>query len=407
MGVVIAGYARTPFCRYNGALASVPATELGAHAIRAALDRAGVPAGAVERVFAGQVLQGLAGQNPARQAAAGAGIPLTVPATTLNAVCLSGIEAVATGAALIEAGRAGVVVAAGMESMSLAPHAWRGARAGARYGAVELLDTLEHDGLTDAFEHRSMGASTEDGNAGLGLDRAAQDVWAARSHHLAAASADFLAEEIAPMAPPETSRRRPGEPETCRRQPGEMMVADDGVRPATTAEVLAGLRPAFAPGGTITAGNASPLTDGAAALVLMSDAAAAAHGVTPLARVLASAMVAGPDVRLHHQPAAAVRAALAQLGAAPGDLLRVEINEAFAAVALASASDLGVDHRIVNVHGGAIALGHPIGASGARLVGTLARQLHALAATQPGATQLGAAALCGGGGQGSAIILGA
>jgi acetyl-CoA C-acetyltransferase len=383
VSVVIAGYARTPFVRYTGGFAKVPAAELGAHAARAALARAGVRADAVQRVFAGQVLQGLAGQNPARQAAVAAGIPFGTPAITVNAVCLSGVEAVTAGAALIESGRADIVVAIGMESMSLAPHAWRGSRAGARYGAVEMLDTLEHDGLTDAFEKRSMGASTEAGNTDLHLDRAGQDAWAARSHQFAAASREFLAGEIEPFA----VRDR-------------VLDSDDGVRPDTTVEGLAKLRPAFAGDGTITAGNASQLTDGAAAIVLMSDTAAAAHGVTPLARVLAASMVAGPDVRLHLQPANAIRAALKDLGALPTALGRVEINEAFASVALASVDALGVDADIVNVHGGAIALGHPIGASGARIVGTLARQLH-----EPGVSGLGAAGICGGGGQGSAIIL--
>ena len=383
MNAVIGGYARTPFIRYTGDLARIPAAELGAHAARAALAHAGVPADAVHRVVAGQALQGLAGQNPARQAAVAAGIPLSVPAITVNAVCLSGLEAVTAGTALIESGRADIVVAIGMESMSLAPHAWRGGRAGTRYGMIEILDTLEHDGLTDAFEHRSMGASTETGNPGLGLARATQDAWAARSHQLAAASREFLAGEIEPI----TVRDR-------------ILDSDNGVRPDSTAEVLAQLRPVFAADGTITAGNSSQLTDGAAALVLMSDTAAAAHRTVPLARVLASAMVAGPDVRLHHQPATAIRAALKHLGAVPSALRRVEINEAFAAVALASTEALAVDPAIVNVHGGAIALGHPIGASGTRIVGTLARQL-----SEPGDGRLGAAAICGGGGQGSAVIL--
>ncbi|WP_328474304.1 acetyl-CoA C-acyltransferase [Actinoplanes sp. NBC_00393] len=381
MNAVIVGYARTPFARYTGALAQIPAAELGAHATRAALTRAGVSADAVQRVFAGHVLQGLAGQNPARQAAVAAGIPLSAPATTVNAVCLSGLEAVVAGAAVIEAGRADIVVALGMESMSLAPHAWHG-RAGTRYGAAEMLDTLEHDGLTDAFEHRSMGALTEAGNAALHLDRAGQDTWAVRSHQRAAAARTFLAAEIEPF----TVRDR-------------NLDTDDGVRPDTTVQTLTGLRPAFGGHGTITAGNSSQLTDGAAALVLMSAAAAASHGVTPLARILASAMVAGPDLHLHHQPAHAIRAALTQLGAKPGDLGRIEINEAFAAVAVATTDALDADPANVNVHGGAIALGHPIGASGARIVGTLARQLR-----EPGADGLGAAAICGGGGQGSAVI---
>jgi acetyl-CoA C-acetyltransferase len=383
MSVVIAGYARTPFLRFTGGFAKTTAVELGAHAARAALARAGIPAAAVQRVLAGQVLQALAGQNPARQAAVAAGVPLEVPATTINAVCLSGLEAVAAGAALIESGRAGVVVAIGMESMSLAPHAIRGSRAGTKYGAIGMLDTLEHDGLTDAFENRSMGASTEAGNTELKIDRSRQDAWAARSHQAAAASRAFLAAEIEPF--PVRDRT---------------LDADDGIREGAGVDTLAGLRPAFAGDGTITAGNSSPITDGAAALVLMSDTEAAAHGVTPLARILSSAMVAGPDVRLHLQPANAVHAALRPLGRKPADLARIEINEAFASVAVASVDALAVDPGIVNVHGGAIALGHPIGASGARIAGTLARQL-----LEAGPGALGAAAICGGGGQGSALIL--
>ncbi|MEU4620772.1 acetyl-CoA C-acyltransferase [Actinoplanes sp. NPDC023801] len=383
MSVVVAGYARTPFLRFTGGFAKITAVELGAHAARAALARAGVPAAAVQRVLAGQVLQALAGQNPARQAAVAAGIPLEVPATTINAVCLSGLEAVSAGAALIESGRADIVVAIGMESMSLAPHAVRGSRAGTKYGAIGMLDTLEHDGLTDAFENRSMGASTEAGNTELKLDRPRQDAWAARSHQVAAASRAFLAAEIEPF--PVRDRT---------------LDADDGIRAGTTADVLAALRPAFTADGTITAGNSSPITDGAAALVLMSDTEAAVRGVTPLARILSSAMVAGPDVRLHLQPANAVHAALRPLGRKPADLIRIEINEAFASVVVASIDVLAVDPDVVNVHGGAIALGHPIGASGARIVGTLARQL-----TEAGTGTLGAAAICGGGGQGSAIIL--
>ncbi|HEY0248024.1 MAG TPA: acetyl-CoA C-acyltransferase, partial [Gryllotalpicola sp.] len=378
---VIAEYARTPFAKYTGALATVPATDLGAHAVRAALSRAGIDPASVQRVYGGQVLQGLAGQNPARQAGVGGGIAFTVPAITVNAVCLSGLEAVIHGAALIEAGDADVVVALGMESMSLAPHAFP-ARAGTRYGAIEFVDTMDHDGLTDAFEHVSMGSSTEVGNERLHLDRAAQDAWAARSHQRAAASREFLAGEIEPIEVP-------------GRRGGTVVAEDDGIRPETTVETLGALRASFRPDGTITAGNASQITDGAAALVLMSEAAAARTGATPIARVLAAALVAGPDIQLHHQPSNAIAAALAKIGADASALARVEINEAFASVALASVDALGVDPDIVNVHGGAIALGHPIGASGARLAGTLARQLH-----EPGVAGLGAAALCGGGGQG-------
>ncbi|GAA2234673.1 acetyl-CoA C-acyltransferase [Herbiconiux moechotypicola] len=389
MSVVIAGYARTPFAKYCGRFAAVPATELGAAAIRAALDRAGVEPGDVDRVLAGQVLQAAAGQNPARQAAVAAGIPLTVPALTLNAVCLSGTEAIISGARLIEAGEADIVVAAGQESMSLAPHAWPGSRAGMRYGAIEFIDTLEHDGLTDAFERRSMGVSTEERNDGLSLSRHDQDAWAAASHARLAASAEFQRGEIAPF---ELAGRR-GAVTTID--------TDDGLRADTTIETLAALRPAFGSGGTITAGNSSQITDGAAAVVLMSERIAAERtDLTPLARIVATATVAGPDVTLHAQPAQAIAAALARAGRSAGELSAVEINEAFAAVAVHSTRLLGVDPEIVNRHGGAIALGHPIGASGTRIVGTLARILN-----QTGPRALGASGICGGGGQGAAVLL--
>lgn len=386
MKALIAGYARTPFVRFNGAFASVPATELGAHAAKAALERAGVPDSEIQRVFAGQVLQGGAGQNPARQSAVGAGIGLNVPALTLNAVCLSGTEAVVAAARMINAGEADVVVAIGQESMSLAPHVQR-ARAGTKYGAIELIDTLEYDGLTDAFEKRSMGSSTEDGNTSLKITREAQDAISARSHQLAAASAEYHAGEIAPFT---ISSRR-----------GDTVVsADDGIRAETTVESLGKLRPAFAKDGTITAGNASQITDGAAALVLVSPAAAERLGLSPIAEVVSHALVAGPDVTLHDQPANAILAALEGTGIAPADLKAVEINEAFAAVGARSTATLGIDPEIVNTHGGAIALGHPIGASGARIIGTLARELAAL-----GSGSVGATGICGGGGQGSAVVL--
>lgn len=387
MSVVIVGYARTPFVKFNGQFASVPATELGAIAIRAALSRAGVSAADVDQVIGGQVLQGGAGQNPARQSAVGAGIPFEVPAITINAVCLSGTEAIVSGVRLINAGEAEIVVALGQESMSMAPHAWSGSRAGARYGAIELIDTLDHDGLTDAFEHRSMGSSTEERNPGLGLTRAEQDEWAASSHQRLAASTVELAEEIVPVEVP--GRR------------GVIVVSqDDGLRADTTPETLGGLRAAFGASGTITAGNSSQITDGAAAIVLMSESAAAARGVPAMARVLAHAFVAGPDVSLHAQPANAILAALVKASRAATDLAAVEINEAFAAVAVHSTRELGVDPKIVNAHGGAIALGHPIGASGTRIVGHLARRLAAA-----GSGSVGAAGICGGGGQGSAMIL--
>lgn len=384
---LIAGYARTPFTKFTGQLAAQPATVLGAHAVKAALAHAGVAAEEVEAVVAGQVLQAGAGQNPARQTAVGAGIGMNVPAITLNAVCLSGAEAVAQAARLIRAGEADVVVAVGQESMSLAPHVTQ-LRAGTKYGTAQLIDTVDHDGLSDAFDQVAMGALTETGNVPLKLTRAEQDEFAAASHERAAASAEFFAGEIAPFT---VSSRR-----------GETVVAaDDGVRPGTTAETLAGLRPAFATDGTITAGNASQITDGAAALVLVSDTAAARLGLTPLARVEATALVAGPDTHLHSQPARAIAAALAKLpDVSAADLAVVEINEAFAAVGVQSTRELEIDPAIVNPHGGAIALGHPIGASGARIVGTLARQL-----AERGTGSLGAIGICGGGGQGTAVVL--
>ena len=387
MGVVIVGYARTPFVKFNGLFATKTAAALGAVAISSALTRAGVAADDVDHVFAGQVLQGGAGQNPARQAAVGAGIPLGVPAITLNAVCLSGIEAVVSGVRLITSGEAEIVVAVGQESMTLAPHAWPGSRRGSRYGAVEMLDTMEHDGLTDAFDGRSMGSSTDERNADLGLTRADQDQWAAASHQRLASSMSFLAEEIAPVVVP-------------GRLGATVVSEDDGLRAGTTEQTLGELRSAFSSSGTITAGNSSQITDGAAAVVLMSEAAAARKGIPAIARVLAHAFVAGPDVSLHAQPANAIKAALTKASCEVSELVAVEINEAFAAVSLHSTRELAIDPSMVNAHGGAIALGHPIGASGTRIVGHLARRLAAA-----GAGSIGAAGICGGGGQGSAVIL--
>lgn len=386
--VLIAGYARTPFAKFTGQLAALPATALGAHAAGAALRRAGIAPDEVDQVIVGQVLQAGAGQNPARQTAVGAGVPLTVPAITLNAVCLSGMEAVAQAARLIRAGEADVVVAVGQESMTLAPHVAQ-IRGGTKFGSSELRDTVEHDGLSDAFDRAAMGALTEQGNGPLGLTRAEQDAFAAASHRRAAEAAEFRADEIEPITL--TSRR------------GDTVIADDdGVRPDTTPESLAALRPSFAQDGTITAGNASQITDGAAALVLISATAAERLELTPMASVEATAFVAGPDTHLHAQPARAIDAALVKTddAASAGELAVVEINEAFAAVGVQSARELGLDPEIVNPGGGAIALGHPIGASGARIVGTLARRL-----AQAGPGTLGAAGICGGGGQGSAVIL--
>ena len=386
MSALIAGYARTPFTRFTGQLAAQPATVLGAHAVRAALANAGVTAEQVDSVVAGQVLQAGAGQNPARQTAVAAGIPLRVPAITLNAVCLSGAEAVSQAVRLIAAGEAEIVVAVGQESMSLAPHVIP-LRAGTKYGTAALVDTVDRDGLSDAFDQVAMGALTEQGNTPLALTRAEQDAFAAASHQRAAAATEFFAGEIAPFT---VSSRR-----------GDTVVsADDGIRADTTEATLAGLRPAFSADGTITAGNASQITDGAAALVLVSESAATRLGLAPIARVEATAFVAGPDTHLHSQPARAISAALAKTDAGVSDLAAVEINEAFAAVGVQSTRELGLDPAIVNAHGGAISLGHPIGASGARIIGTLARQLAEL-----GAGSLGAVGICGGGGQGSAVVL--
>lgn len=389
--VVIIGAARTPFARLNGALASQPATTLGGHAIAAALAQAPITGEDVDAVFLGQVLQAGAGQNPARQAAlgGGAGAGARAHASAINKVCLSGLSAVIDAARLIRTGEAQVVVAGGMESMSQAPHLLPGSRAGWPYGDRTAVDHLAYDGLTDATDQVSMGALTEHGSAGLAgtdLSRRAQDAWAAASHQRAAAATDTgrFAAEIAPVTVP--SRRSETE-----------VSSDEGIRPGTTADTLAALRPAFADDGAITAGNASQLTDGAAALVLTTRARAEADGADVLVTVRACGQVAGPDNSLHTQPSHAIAQALGRAGWAAGDLAQVEINEAFAAVVLASITDLAVPPELVNPNGGAIALGHPIGASGARLVVHLA---HAL---QSG--QRGAAGLCGGGGQGEALLL--
>lgn len=386
MSAYIAGYARTPFTKFTGQLATEAAVDLGAHAVKAALERAGISAGDVDQLIAGQVLQAGAGQNPARQTAIGAGIGFNKPAQTLNVVCLSGTEAISQANRLINAGEAEVVVAVGQESMSQAPHV-AGLRTATKYGAANFQDTVDHDGLTDAFERIPMGTLTDQGNSTLGLDRCEQDTYAAQSHQRAAQHRAFLAEEIAPY--------------TVKTRRGETVIEhDDGVRGDATAESLGKLRPAFTPDGTVTAGNASQITDGAAAVVLVSEAAVERLGLKPIAQIEATAFVAGPDVQLHSQPANAIRTALEKTGYDTAELKVVEINEAFASVSLQSAKDLGIELDTVNQRGGAIALGHPIGASGARIVGTLARQL-----AEAGAGSVGAAGICGGGGQGSAIIL--
>jgi acetyl-CoA C-acetyltransferase len=386
---VIVGGARTPIGRLLGSLSGFTGAQLGGLAIKAALERAGVAGDRVDYVIMGQVLQAGEGQIPARQAAVAAGIPMTVPALSVNKVCLSGLDAIALAAQLIRAGEFDVVVAGGMESMSQAPHLLPGSRRGFKYGATELVDSMALDGLTDAFDQVSMGESTERHNGRLGISRQEQDAFAARSHQLAARAIKdgVLADEIAPVQIPQ----RRGEP--------LVVDTDEGVRADTTAESLAGLKPAFAADGTITAGSASQISDGACALVLMSAEAAAAAGATVLAEVGAHGVVAGPDNSLHSQPSRAIQRALDKAGLTTADLDLVEINEAFAAVAIQSMRDLGIAQDKVNVDGGAIAIGHPLGASGARIA------LHLVQALRRRGGGLGAAALCGGGGQGDALLL--
>ena len=386
---VITGGARTAIGRLLGSLKDFPAAQLGGIVIKAAVERSGITADQADYVIMGQVLQAGAGQNPARQAAVAAGLPMSVPAMTINKVCLSGLESIALAAQLIRAGEFDIVVAGGMESMTGAPHLLPGARAGYKYGSVEVLDSMARDGLTDAFDQSPMGELTDRHNSRLGIGRAEQDEFAARSHQRAAAAAKdgLLASEIVGVPVPQ----RRGEP--------VIFDADEGIRPETTAEALSGLRQAFTPDGTITAASASQISDGACAVVLMSAEAAAAHGAPVLATVGAHGTVAGPDTSLQSQPSAAIQRALAKDGRSTADLDLVEINEAFAAVAIQSMRELGIGPDLVNVNGGAIALGHPIGASGARITLHLAYEL-----SRRGGG-LGAAALCGGGGQGSALLL--
>ncbi|WP_434993378.1 acetyl-CoA C-acetyltransferase [Arthrobacter sp. Ld5] len=387
--VVLVGGARTPLGRLNGQLASFTAVDLGARAIAGALERAGVDPSAVDAVIMGHVVQAGCGQNPARQSAVKAGIPWNVPAVTLNKVCLSGLTAVIDAARLIRSGEARVVVAGGQESMTRGPHLLPGSRQGWTYGSLQALDSVAHDGLTDAFDDESMGASTERGNVRLEIDRTAQDGVAAASHQRAAAATDsgVLAEEIVPV----TVRQRRGD--------DVVLTSDEGIRPTTTVESLAKLRPAFNPDGAITAGNSSPLSDGAAALVVTTRAYAEEHGLPVLAVVGRPGQVAGPDNTLHSQPAAAIRQALDRAGWSAADLDFIEINEAFGSVAVQSLKDLDYPLEQCNIHGGAIALGHPIGASGARLA------LHAAMELARRGTGRTAVSLCGGGGQGEALLL--
>ncbi|MGH2274962.1 MULTISPECIES: acetyl-CoA C-acetyltransferase [Microbacterium] len=387
--VVIVAAARTPQGRLLGQLAPFTAVQLGSFAVTGALTQGGIPAGAVDAVIVGQVLPAGSGQNPARQVAIGAGIGWDVPAHSVNKVCLSGLTAVIDAARMIRLGDARVVVAAGMESMTRAPHLMMNSRSGWKYGSVEVLDHMALDGLTDAYEHDSMGASTERLNPTYQLTRTQQDHVAALSHQRAAAAqaAGVFDGEIVPIEVPQ----RKGEP--------LRLTADEGVRPETTIETLAALRPAFAEGGTITAGNSSPISDGASAVVLTTRAHADDQGWTVLAAVGASGQVAGPDNSLHAQPAHAIEVAVQKHGITVGDLDLIEINEAFGAVVAASTARLGVSEEIVNIHGGGIAIGHPIGASGNRLV---VHVVHELVRRGSG---IAAVALCGGGGQGDALII--
>ncbi|MCP8998367.1 acetyl-CoA C-acetyltransferase [Pseudarthrobacter sp. RMG13] len=387
--VVILAGARTPQGRLNGQLASFTAVELGAHAIRSAIEASGVEAGQVDAVIMGQVLQAGAGQNPARQSAIGAGIGWNVPTVTINKVCLSGLTAVIDAARMIRSGDATVVVAGGQESMTRAPHVLPGSRQGWTYGAIQALDVAAHDGLTDAFDGQSMGLSTETKNLTLGIDRTSQDNVAAHSHQRAALAAKngVFDDEIAPIS----VKQRKGDP--------VVVSTDEGVRPNTSIETLAGLKAAFVTDGTITAGNSSPLSDGASALVLTSRQFAEDNGLDYLAVVGKPGQVAGPDNSLHSQPSHAIKSALDRAGWTTADLDFIEINEAFGSVAVQSLKDLDYPLEKCNIHGGAIALGHPIGASGARLA------LHAAHELKRRGSGKAAVSLCGGGGQGEALLL--
>ncbi|WP_370181678.1 acetyl-CoA C-acetyltransferase [Rhodococcus wratislaviensis] len=387
--VIVAG-ARTPVGRLTGSLASLSGSDLGGIAIKGALDKAGVAPELVEYVIMGQVLTAGAGQIPARQAAVNAGIPMSVPALTVNKVCLSGLDAIALADQLIRAGEFDVVVAGGQESMSQAPHLLPNSRSGFKYGDTTLVDHLAYDGLYDIFTEQAMGALTEDRNANTDkIGREEQDAFAAASHQRAAAAwkNGLFDDEVVPVTIPQ----RRGEP--------LVVTEDEGIRADTTAESLSKLRPAFSKDGTVTAGSASQISDGAAAVVVMSKAKAEELGLEWLAEIGAHGVVAGPDSTLQQQPANAIGKACTREGLDPSALDLVEINEAFAAVGIESTRQLGVDPSRVNVNGGAIAIGHPLGMSGARVVLHLALELK----RRGGGT--GAAALCGGGGQGDALIL--
>ena len=389
--VVVIGYARTPVGRFGGGLASLSAAALGGHAIAGSIAAAGIDADAVDYVVMGHVLQAGQGQITARQAAVAGGIGMDVASETINKVCLSGMTAISRARDLVRLGEFDVVVAGGMESMSTAPYVLDKARFGYRMGDGTLTDVMMHDGLTCAFDGCAMGLATDNyqRDKGLEITREQQDEWSARSHERAAAAWKDGAfdGEVLPVDVPQ----RKGDPVTVSE--------DEGIRPGTTAESLGGLRPAFDRDGSITAGNASQISDGAASLVLASRAAAERLGATPLATITSWGTVAGPDASLHLQPANAIRDAAARVDLDPSAFDLYEINEAFASVAIASTRDLGVGEDQVNVNGGGVALGHPIGCSGARIVVTLINELR----RRGGGT--GAAALCGGGGQGDALTL--
>jgi acetyl-CoA C-acetyltransferase len=389
-GSVIVAGARTPIGKLSGALASFSAMDLGGFAIAAALERAGITPEQVEYVFMGQVLQAGQGQITARQAAVKAGIPMTVPATTVNKVCLSGLNTIHLADLAIQAGEADIVVAGGMESMTRAPHLLPEARAGYRLGDGKLVDAMMYDGLFCAFDVCAMGEGTEKYTAAAdGITRDRQDAFAATSHERASAAQKEgrFADEIVNVSVPQ----RKGDP--------IVVETDEGVRPGTSAESLGKLRPAFAADGTITAGNASQISDGGAAVIVMSKAKADELGVTPIGEIVSYGQVAGPDASLLTQPSRAINQALSRAGKSVSDVDLFELNEAFAAVGLASMDDLGITEEISNVNGGAISLGHPIGMSGTRLAITILNELKRRGGG------LGAVALCGGGGQGDAMLL--
>jgi len=388
-GSVIVAGARTPIGKLSGALAGFTAMDLGGFAIASAMERAGIAADQVDYVLMGQVLQAGQGQITARQAAVKAGIPMTVPATTVNKVCLSGLNTIYLADQMINAGEADIVVAGGMESMTKAPYLLSGARAGYRLGDGTLVDSMMYDGLTCAFDECAMGLATDRFGQEAGIGRERQDAFSAGSHEKAASAAKEgrLSAEIVPVAVPQ----RKGEP--------IVFDTDEGVRPGTTPESLSALRPAFDKAGTITAGNASQISDGGAAVIVMSAGKAEELGLTPLGELVGYGQVAGPDTSLLTQPSRAIARALSKVGKAVGDVDLFEINEAFAAVALASADDLGIPEEKINVNGGAIAFGHPVGMSGTRLAITA---LYELKRRGGG---LAAVALCGGGGQGDAALL--